>query len=805
MVAERAGDRARRVPRRRRCPATARTVRSIRQRRPADPRLPRAGSTSTRATTRDASCTACAPRCAPAARTVVLTNAAGGLRAGHAGRASRVLIADHLNLTGRSPLTGPNRDRPRAPLRRPDRGVLAPAAGPGPHGRPDAGGGRVRRVRRAAVRDAGRDPHGCARSAPTSSACPPCTRPSPPSTSAPRCSALSLVTNLAAGLADEQLDHADVLAAGRGRRPSAWAGSSPQVVGRPVTATPASTDGRRARAWLARRTPTPPPGPSCEALLDAGDADGPGRALRRPPAVRHRRPARRARRRAEPHEPGARAPGRRRPGRAGCTSTDPDRRRPRRGGRLRRPPQSAPTSPRTPPRCSPAPASAAHLLPGPLPTPVLAFAVRHLGAAAGVMVTASHNPPQDNGYKVYVRDGRQIVPPVDAEISAAIDAVGPLADVAAGAARRPARRPRRRRAWSTPTSTRVRPVRLVPGAARRSVVAYTAMHGVGGDAVVGGLRAGPASPPPARGGRAGRARPRLPDRRRSRTRRSPARSTCSLADGGAGRRRRRRSPTTPTPTGSAVAVPDPDGRRRLAGAQRRRDRRAARRPPAGRPPACPTTGRRPCSPPRSCRRTLLGKMAAAAGVAYGETLTGFKWIARAPGPGPALRCSATRRRSATASATSSRDKDGITAALVVRRAWPRSAGRGRHAARPARRARPRATALHVTRQRSIRVAGATGWPAIAGAMAALRADAAGRRWPARPVDRGARTCSTRRPAALPPSDVLVCTSTAPASIVRPSGTEPKLKCYVEVVVPVAGDVAAARAEAEPRSTTSPPP
>ncbi|MDR0435231.1 MAG: phospho-sugar mutase, partial [Propionibacteriaceae bacterium] len=65
------------------------------------------------------------------------------------------------------------------------------------------------------------------------------------------------------------------------------------------------------------------------------------------------------------------------------------------------------------------------------PTPVVAFGIKHFGCVAAVVVTASHNPPADNGYKVYLGDGSQIIPPTDAEIAAAIAkvATGPLGDI----------------------------------------------------------------------------------------------------------------------------------------------------------------------------------------------------------------------------------------------------------------------------------------------------------------------------------------------------------------------------------------
>ncbi len=118
------------------------------------------------------------------------------------------------------------------------------------------------------------------------------------------------------------------------------------------------------------------------------------------------------------------------------------------------------------------------LLPRMLPTPVLAFAVRHLQVSAGVMVTASHNPPQDNGYKVYLGGadhGSQIVPPADADIAAHILRV-------ANERRVPElpRSPEYQTADESVLDAYIaRTAATVPAPKTQPVVVYTAMHGVG--------------------------------------------------------------------------------------------------------------------------------------------------------------------------------------------------------------------------------------------------------------------------------------------------------------------------------------
>ncbi|MEU3789549.1 phospho-sugar mutase [Streptomyces fructofermentans] len=410
----------------------------------------------------------------------------------------------------------------------------------------------------------------------------------------------------------------------------------------------------------------------------------------------------------------------------------------------------------------------AALLPRPLPTPVLAYAIRHLGAVAGVEVTASHNPPRDNGYKVYLGDGSQIVPPADAEIAAEIAAIARLADV-----------PRPESGWQTLDDgvldaylARTDAV-LAADSPRTARTVYTAMHGVGRETLTAAFA------------RAGFPAPVL---------------VAEQAD--------------PDPDFPTVAFPNPEepGAMDLAFAKAREtgpDLVIANDPDADRcAVAVPDggdwrmlrgdevgallaehlvrQGARGTFAESIVSSSLLGRIAAGAGLPYEETLTGFKWIARVEG----LRYGYEEALGYCVDPEGVRDKDGITAALLITELASVLKAEGRTlldllddlAVRHG---------LHATDQLSVRVDDLS---VISDAMRRLR-----ERPPTRlaglPVT--AAEDLTKGTPSLPPTDGLRYTLDGARVIVRPSGTEPKLKCYLEVVVPVGthAGLPAARAKA----------
>ena len=400
----------------------------------------------------------------------------------------------------------------------------------------------------------------------------------------------------------------------------------------------------------------------------------------------------------------------------------------------------------------------AFVLPRPLPTPLLAFAIRDLGCVAGVMVTASHNPPQDNGYKVYLGDGSQIVPPADEEIAAQIAAVGPgraTSRAAATAARCSATRS------STATSTTV--VALAGGGPRDLTIVYTPLHGVGGSTVATALK------------QAGFAEPHVAT-----------------------------AQAEPDPDFPTVVLPQPRGargdgprdgarrrgRRRHRGGQRPRRRpvrgRRARARTAGRccaatrsgrcsPSTCSSCGARASTPPRSSPPRCWARWRVAEKQLYAETLTGFKWIGRVREPRVRLRGGARLLRR-----PGPREGQGrrLRADAGLRHRGP-GEGRRTHAARPARRPRP-----HLRAARHRPALGADGRP---------RRDPGRGRPAARPArrprsaaSRSSRSTTSRwAPSDVPPTIGLRFRLADDGRVVvRPSGTEPKIKCYLEVVVPV---------------------
>jgi phosphomannomutase len=407
------------------------------------------------------------------------------------------------------------------------------------------------------------------------------------------------------------------------------------------------------------------------------------------------------------------------------------------------------------------------LLPGPLPTPVLAYAVRALDAVAGVMVTASHNPPQDNGYKVYLGAqlggpagaGAQIVPPADAGIEAAIQAVGTLVEVPLG------------EPGTVLDDGIVRAyvdsaAAVVSDGPRDLKVAYTPLHGVGGEVLAAAFAA------------AGFAEPSVVAEQAEPDPEFPtvafpnpeepgamdlllARATAIGADLAIA--------NDPDADRCAIAVPTgEEGHWRPLRGDELGILLADQLIRRGRPGTYATT---------IVSSTQLRALCAARGVPYAETLTGFKWIVRAA---EKLAYGYEEALGYCVAPGMVRDKDGITAALTVAELAATLKAEGRTIL-------DRLDELdtefgvHRTDQLSVRV---DDLAEITRAMAHVRAEP-----PATLLGEQVTGVEDRAPDA----DVVTLRTASARVVIRPSGTEPKLKAYLEVVEPVAnGKLAAAR-------------
>jgi phosphomannomutase len=399
------------------------------------------------------------------------------------------------------------------------------------------------------------------------------------------------------------------------------------------------------------------------------------------------------------------------------------------------------------------------LVPVPTPTPVVAFGIGHFGCVAGVVVTASHNPPQDNGYKVYLGDGSQIVPPADGQIAERIEEIT------------------RRDLSDVPRSDDYielgdelveaylnRVTSLVPAGAPRDLSwVYTPMHGVGGRVVAEAV---------ARAGFAG------------------AEVVAEQAE--------------PDPDFPTVGFPNPEepGAIDLAlslAVRTGADLVVANDPDADRCAiAVPIDGtwrmlrgdelgallgddalRRGVEGTYACSivsSSLLAAMAAAHGQPFAATLTGFKWIGRVPG----LAFGYEEAIGYCVDPQAVPDKDGISALIRV---LTLAAGLKADGRTVADRLNEIATTYGVyeTDQLSVRVEDLS---LIGAAMVRLRTQPpntlAGR--PVQVIDLAAGTDE------LPPTDGVLLAGERVTVVVRPSGTEPKLKCYLEARVPLAESV-----------------
>ncbi|MGA7206314.1 MAG: phospho-sugar mutase, partial [Specibacter sp.] len=441
------------------------------------------------------------------------------------------------------------------------------------------------------------------------------------------------------------------------------------------------------------------------------------------------------------------------------------------------------------------------LLPAALPTPVLAFAVRALDCEAGVMVTASHNPPKDNGYKVYLGGravaasarGVQIVAPHDAGIAAHIEAVSATAEagdtsnisLAEGG-------------WTVLGEDFVDAYIQAVGALtdtdtfpdRELRIVHTSMHGVGGETATKVLRNAGFTDIHAV------AEQSAPD---------PDFPTVAFPNPEEPGAMDLAFALAETVGADVVLANDPDADRAAVGARHPGTglwhkfhgdevgallgaHVAARGGSAGAGAARSRRAAEPVFANSIVSSRLLARIASAAGFGHVQTLTGFKWISRVPG----LTYGYEEALGYCVAPEVVRDKDGMSAGLLIAEMAAALKAQGRTLF-DVLDDLALAHGLHSSDQISIRV---QDLGEITTMMATLR----GR--PPESFDGSAVSEFTDLAVGtpeLPATDgLLYLTENGTRVIVRPSGTEPKLKCYLEVIVPVADHAGMGAARDESR-------
>ncbi len=423
------------------------------------------------------------------------------------------------------------------------------------------------------------------------------------------------------------------------------------------------------------------------------------------------------------------------------------------------------------------------LMPRTLPTPLLAWAVRYLKADAGVMVTASHNPPQDNGYKVYLGgrtasgtgNGVQIVPPADKEIAARIQAAPPANEI-----------PLAESGWGIVSEEIIdayvdRAVSRTPGPMSRDLsVVLTSMHGVGAEIMERVLReTGFSDVHPV-------SQQRDPD---------PAFSTVSFPNPEEDGALDLAFTLAKEVNADIIIANDPDADRCSAAINGHQGWRqltgdeigSLLGEEAGRAAALVTEHGTLAASIVSSRQ--LARIAAAHGLNFEATLTGFKWIARVEN----LIFGYEEAIGYCVDPEGVRDKDGITAGLALAVLAARLKSDGLTIEDELDRLAS-IHGVHLTTPVTIRVEDLSIIPAT---MAHVRAN------PPQTLG-GSQVVSvtdlSEGSEDVPPTDAIVMLTEAEDRVViRPSGTEPKVKCYLEVIEPVhEGGVADARVRATQR-------